>query len=271
MFPRISTLASPSPTALNYSTPPRSTPQNPSQNTPESLIKANHATKALNFSSPSPFHLGSSSNQPESPWRTPHSSDKQTSDKPILQWSSLTNHELCTTQPFTVTSSSVMATPESVSSMAMDTLNSSSSSDIDGLGSRHQQIINDSGKRGRPRADVITHLILEGSSSPSGIKCRICNRVFPREKSLQVLQMIFLFHLFYIIHHFINFAKLNSSIVSFYRLIYAHIQVKNHIHVTTRDVLNLFDNPDNSRRIKDCMQEKSPLCAQPQGKFSLFS
>ncbi len=42
-------------------------------------------------------------------------------------------------------------------------------------------------KRGRPRADVITHLIHEGSSSPSGIKCKVCNRIFPREKSLQVL------------------------------------------------------------------------------------
>ena len=41
-------------------------------------------------------------------------------------------------------------------------------------------------KRGRPRADVITHLILEGSSSPSEIKCKQCYRVFPREKSLQV-------------------------------------------------------------------------------------
>ena len=41
-------------------------------------------------------------------------------------------------------------------------------------------------KRGRPRADVINHLILEGSSSPSEIKCKACYRVFPREKSLQV-------------------------------------------------------------------------------------
>ncbi len=45
---------------------------------------------------------------------------------------------------------------------------------------------NDNCKRGRPRADVITHLIYQGSSSPSGIKCKVCNRVFPREKSLQV-------------------------------------------------------------------------------------
>ena len=44
----------------------------------------------------------------------------------------------------------------------------------------------DNCKRGRPRADVITHLIYQGSSSPSGIKCKVCNRVFPREKSLQV-------------------------------------------------------------------------------------
>ena len=41
------------------------------------------------------------------------------------------------------------------------------------------------GKRGRPRADVINTLIHEGSQSPSSIKCNICNRVFPREKSLQ--------------------------------------------------------------------------------------
>ena len=186
MFPRISTLASSSPTTLNYSTPPRSTQHHISQNTPENLTRHNHATKALNFSSPSPFHLNKSINEPESPWRTPHSSDKP--GKPIIQWSSLTNHELGTPQAFTVTSSStVLATPESLTCITPDTLNSSSSSDIEGLSSRHQQIINDSGKRGRPRADVITHLILEGSSSPSGIKCRICNRVFPREKSLQVI------------------------------------------------------------------------------------
>ena len=46
--------------------------------------------------------------------------------------------------------------------------------------------LQDSGKRGRPRADHISHLILEGTSSPSGIKCKVCNRIFPREKSLQV-------------------------------------------------------------------------------------
>lgn len=40
-------------------------------------------------------------------------------------------------------------------------------------------------KRGRPRADAITNLMVEGSTSPSAIKCHFCNRVFPREKSLQ--------------------------------------------------------------------------------------
>lgn len=40
-------------------------------------------------------------------------------------------------------------------------------------------------RRGRPRAEVLNTLILQGSSSPSSIKCTFCNRVFPREKSLQ--------------------------------------------------------------------------------------
>jgi hypothetical protein len=40
-------------------------------------------------------------------------------------------------------------------------------------------------RRGRPRADAISHLIMKGSTSKSSIKCPICARVFPREKSLQ--------------------------------------------------------------------------------------
>lgn len=39
-------------------------------------------------------------------------------------------------------------------------------------------------KRGRPRAEQINHLIVAGSSSHSSIRCDICQRVFPREKSL---------------------------------------------------------------------------------------
>ena len=40
-------------------------------------------------------------------------------------------------------------------------------------------------KRGRPRADAITTLIVEGTRVNSNIRCKICNRVFPRDKSLQ--------------------------------------------------------------------------------------
>ncbi|CAH1776130.1 unnamed protein product [Owenia fusiformis] len=40
-------------------------------------------------------------------------------------------------------------------------------------------------RRGRPRSETIKSLIVEGSSSPNVIKCQLCNRVFPREKSLQ--------------------------------------------------------------------------------------
>ncbi|XP_057658621.1 zinc finger protein 76-like [Diorhabda carinulata] len=40
-------------------------------------------------------------------------------------------------------------------------------------------------RRGRPNADLLSTLILEGSTSPSSIKCKYCGRVFPREKSLQ--------------------------------------------------------------------------------------
>lgn len=40
-------------------------------------------------------------------------------------------------------------------------------------------------RRGRPRSEALTTLMIEGSTSPSAIKCTYCNRVFPREKSLQ--------------------------------------------------------------------------------------
>lgn len=40
-------------------------------------------------------------------------------------------------------------------------------------------------RRGRPRADTVRDLINEGELSSSRIRCNICNRVFPREKSLQ--------------------------------------------------------------------------------------
>ncbi|XP_043577307.1 zinc finger protein 367-like [Chiloscyllium plagiosum] len=40
-------------------------------------------------------------------------------------------------------------------------------------------------RRGRPRAEIVRDLITEGTLSTSRIRCHICNRVFPREKSLQ--------------------------------------------------------------------------------------
>lgn len=40
-------------------------------------------------------------------------------------------------------------------------------------------------RRGRPSAVTLNTLIMQGSTSPSSIKCSYCNRVFPREKSLQ--------------------------------------------------------------------------------------
>ena len=39
--------------------------------------------------------------------------------------------------------------------------------------------------RGRPRAEAIPELQKEGSASRNAIRCKICQRVFPREKSLQ--------------------------------------------------------------------------------------
>ncbi|XP_048788151.1 zinc finger protein 367 [Lagopus muta] len=51
-------------------------------------------------------------------------------------------------------------------------------------GGRHQHL-KDGLRRGRPRADTVRELINEGEHSSSRIRCNICNRVFPREKSLQ--------------------------------------------------------------------------------------
>ncbi|XP_064355786.1 zinc finger protein 367-like [Dromaius novaehollandiae] len=59
---------------------------------------------------------------------------------------------------------------------------SSSSSSGGGGGSGH---LKDGIRRGRPRADTVRDLINEGEHSSSRIRCNICNRVFPREKSLQ--------------------------------------------------------------------------------------
>ncbi|XP_014791760.1 PREDICTED: zinc finger protein 367 [Calidris pugnax] len=51
-----------------------------------------------------------------------------------------------------------------------------------GDGHRH---LKDRLRRGRPRADTVPELINEGVHSSSSIRCNVCYRVFPREKSLQ--------------------------------------------------------------------------------------
>ncbi|XP_066844796.1 zinc finger protein 367 [Anser cygnoides] len=56
------------------------------------------------------------------------------------------------------------------------------STDSGGGGHRH---LKDGIRRGRPRADTVRDLISEGELSSSRIRCNVCNRVFPREKSLQ--------------------------------------------------------------------------------------
>lgn len=43
---------------------------------------------------------------------------------------------------------------------------------------------NSGGRRGRPKSEILTSLMIQGSTSPSAIKCKFCNRVFPRDKSL---------------------------------------------------------------------------------------
>uniref|UniRef100_A0A4W3HB12 Zinc finger protein 367 n=1 Tax=Callorhinchus milii TaxID=7868 RepID=A0A4W3HB12_CALMI len=47
------------------------------------------------------------------------------------------------------------------------------------------QVLTDGIRRGRPRGEIVRELITEGTMSTSRIRCEICNRVFPREKSLQ--------------------------------------------------------------------------------------
>ena len=139
------------------------------------MMGHNSAAKALSFSAaslistPSKFSLGSfvSTPGPKMECVTP--------SKPWPPTDSLASGPHHSTPQRL--QNSVMATPESMPI---------SSPDPQALNMSMDKSLTDSGKRGRPRADLITSLIQEGTSSPSGIKCSICGRVFPREKSLQV-------------------------------------------------------------------------------------
>ncbi|XP_014026583.2 zinc finger protein 367 isoform X1 [Salmo salar] len=76
----------------------------------------------------------------------------------------------------------VSLSPGSVNGAASPT-GTNTASEADLAASSDQ--IKDGIRRGRPRADTVRELINEGESSSSRIRCNICNRVFPREKSLQ--------------------------------------------------------------------------------------
>ena len=144
---------------MSFQTPNRSTrPALPTlPATPESNVLSSPV--ATSFSSPTPNY-----------WGTPAGG----------LWPSTSSY---------MTSNSDLSTPRGHDT---DSVNDS----LNNFSSANRNSAQDSGKRGRPRADVISHLILEGSNSPNGIKCRVCNRVFPREKSLQVSFFFQIFHLY---------------------------------------------------------------------------
>ncbi|XP_048064794.1 zinc finger protein 367 [Megalobrama amblycephala] len=77
----------------------------------------------------------------------------------------------------------VTLSPGSGSGTASPTRNSGSPAESDV--SSCPEHLKDGIRRGRPRADTVRELINEGENSTSRIRCNICNRVFPREKSLQ--------------------------------------------------------------------------------------
>ncbi|XP_051964906.1 zinc finger protein 367 [Xyrauchen texanus] len=77
----------------------------------------------------------------------------------------------------------VTLSPGSGSGTASPTRNSSCPAETDV--NACPEHLKDGIRRGRPRADTVRELINEGENSTSRIRCNICNRVFPREKSLQ--------------------------------------------------------------------------------------
>lgn len=86
------------------------------------------------------------------------------------------NSALTTSTAGSLSPASSCDSPEAnTSRQSLNSINGSGSSNIDGRENR----------RGRPRSEALTTLMIEGSTSPSAIKCSYCNRVFPREKSLQ--------------------------------------------------------------------------------------
>ncbi|KAI7798303.1 zinc finger protein 367 [Triplophysa rosa] len=79
----------------------------------------------------------------------------------------------------------VTLSPGSGSGTGSPTRSSSSPAETDVNSCPDPEHLKDGIRRGRPRADTVRELINEGENSSSRIRCNICNRVFPREKSLQ--------------------------------------------------------------------------------------
>ncbi|XP_018326997.1 metal regulatory transcription factor 1-like [Agrilus planipennis] len=82
------------------------------------------------------------------------------------------------------TSEPVNATPPN-KILRQNVLNSIERTPVNGSPKENSVVSPSETRRGRPRAEFLNTLILEGSTSPSSIKCTYCSRVFPREKSLQ--------------------------------------------------------------------------------------
>ncbi len=109
-------------------------------------------------------------------------------------------------------------------------------------------------RRGRPRADTVRELINEGENSSSRIRCNICNRVFPREKSLQA-------------HKRTHTGQCRPSVQTAYMcsditltLLFPS-QVKDRTCVIIRTAGKRSSRADSWRPISACTPEKSPSSA----------
>lgn len=96
----------------------------------------------------------------------------------------MSGHDSLTSPPSTCSSPDVVVA-KSLAGTPTTSHGSNNSSWKHHSGSGSSSAEKSENKRGRPRSEALTTLMVEGSISPSAIKCRYCNRVFPREKSLQ--------------------------------------------------------------------------------------
>ncbi|XP_063708304.1 zinc finger protein 367-like [Culicoides brevitarsis] len=88
--------------------------------------------------------------------------------------------------------SSAVLSPNLILNSAGGTFATSFSSPSPSSSSKISPRSSSSSKRGRPKSETLTNLIIEGKDSPSNIKCKYCSRVFPRDKSLNAHERIHL-------------------------------------------------------------------------------